>query len=90
MRRQVRVVAPAPGGAHAERMEPDQDVNDAPTDAPSGENLLPQPLVNRYAVPVTTLVGGAVVTEADQVVIHPVPPTWTPGDSGPAAGDDGD
>ncbi len=74
-------------------MEPDQSVDPTqpvvPTE-PSGEDLLPQPLVNRYAVPMTTLLAGAVVAEADQVVIRPVPPTWAPGDSGPAPGDDGD
>jgi hypothetical protein len=38
----------------------------------------------------TTLLGGLVIAEADQVVIQPVPPGWTPGHSGPVAGDDGD
>lgn len=71
-------------------MESDQDVNQTRPDEPSGEDLLPQPLVNRYAVPMTTLLGGAVVAHADQVVIHPVPPGWASGDSGPVVGDDGD
>ena len=74
-------------------MDPDQSVDPTlpvrPAE-PSGEDLLPQPLVNRYAVPMTTLLSGAVVAEADQVVIKPVPESWAPGGTGPVSGDDGD
>ncbi len=44
----------------------------AEPDAPSGEDLLPQPLVNRYAVPLSTLMGGALVAQTDHVIIQPV------------------
>lgn len=70
-------------------MDADKDVTDAAPDVP-GESLLPEPPVNRYSVPLTTLVGGAVVAHGDQVVIQPVPSTWVPGDGAATSGADGD
>ncbi len=68
-----------------------RDEPDVEPDAPSDEDeLVPQPLVNRYAVPVSALVGGVAVAEADQVVIQPVPHGDPGGDAPGGVGGDGD
>jgi len=45
-----------------------------PEKPPTTEELCgSEPSVNRYAVPLGTLVGGAFVAQEDHVVIHPQP-----------------
>lgn len=67
---------------HPERLSPDGSIDDGSGDVV----LLPEPEVNRYAVPLTTLVGGAFVAHADQVVIHPQPSGEAPGFAGGGLG----
>lgn len=92
-------VAPVVGAAHAGVMDTTPDavpdpmpdgVADAEHCSPEGEALLPQPLVNRYAVPVTALAGGAFVAHEDQVVLQPVPGGFAPAGGGVTAADSGD
>ena len=73
---------------HLERLSPDGSAPDG-----SGPDVLPaEPEVNRYAVPLTTLLGGAFVAHADQVVTHPEPegeaPTFAGGGLGGVDGAD--
>lgn len=74
----------------------ENDERDLSEDVPVPESFLgPEPAVSRYAVPLSTLVGGAYVAHADQVVIHPLPGVGDAGfvaDAGAAAagGADGD
>lgn len=63
----MEVVAVPPVHPHTRGMDP-ADVGRADETV-----LVPEPMVNRYAVPLTTLVGGAFVDQADHVVIHPQP-----------------
>lgn len=52
----------------------EHDEGDLTEDAPVPESFLgPEPGVSRYAVPLSTLLGGTYVAHADQVVIHPLP-----------------
>lgn len=47
---------------------------ETPDDVPSGEKLLGEEVVpSRYAVPLSTLVGGAFVPVSDQTETHPQP-----------------
>lgn len=47
---------------------------DQDPESPALESLVPGARTSRYAVPMSTLLGGAFVAATDQVEVHPDPP----------------